>query len=103
MKATHNTLLASALTLAATSATAAGAVVSYPVMGYDNAGDPIYDKTKPIPVMSMEVTGYDLAGDPIYSELNTAQVRFKTVIGYDLAGDPVYFDETAEGLPAAGN
>lgn len=53
--------------------------------------------------MSMEVTGYDLAGDPIYSELNTAQVRFKTVIGYDLAGDPVYFDETSEGLPAAGN
>ena len=50
MKATHNTLLASALTLAATSAMAAGAVVSYPVMGYDNAGDPIYDKTKPIPV-----------------------------------------------------
>lgn len=49
MKATHKTLLASALTVATTSAMAAGAVVSYPVMGYDNAGDPIYDNHQAYP------------------------------------------------------
>ena len=101
MKATHKTLLASALTLAATSVMAAGTVVSYPVIGFDNEGDAIYDKTKPIPVMSMEVVGY-VADDPVYDELSTAQVEFKTVIGFN-GDDAIYFDETSAGLPAAGN